>query len=72
MSINEMKNIFCGKVSELRLHENISLEELSRRSGVPPEMLEALERGELPEEMMVEDAFNLARTFGCEVYELFR
>lgn len=72
MSINEMKNIFCGKVSELRLHENISLEELSRRSGVPLEMLEALERGEIPEEMMVDDAFDLARAFGCEVYELFQ
>lgn len=72
MSINEMKKLFCGKVSEIRLHESISLEELYRRSGVPLEMLEALERGEIPEEMMVEDAHDLAKVFGCETYELFQ
>lgn len=72
MTVIEMKNKFCKKVSEIRLCKNISLEELSQRSGVPLEMLEALERGEIPEEMMVEDAFGLARAFGCEVYELFQ
>ena len=72
MAVNEMKEIFCRKVSEIRLHENISLEELSQRSGVALEMLEALERGEIPEEMMVEDALDLARAFGCKPHELFQ
>ena len=72
MAVNEMKEIFYRKVSEIRLHENISLEELSQRSGVALEMLEALERGEIPEEMMVDDAFDLARAFGCKPHELFQ
>ena len=50
----------------------ITVKELSKRSGVPMEMLEALEQGAIPEEMMVDDAFNLAKVFGCKVYELFQ
>ena len=72
MTINEMKEIFCGKVSEMRLRKNMSIEELSKRSGVALEMLEALEQGEIPEEMMVDDAIDLARVFGCKPYELFQ
>lgn len=71
MRTKEMKKKFCAKVSEFRLHENMSLEELSDRSGTPLKMLEALERNEIPEEMMVDDAFDLARAFGCKLYELF-
>lgn len=72
MTIKEMEMKFCGKVSEIRLRKNISLEELARRSGLPMNMLEALDRDEIPEEMMVNDAFNLAKVFGCETYELFQ
>ena len=71
MTIEAMENKFCRKVSEIRLRKNISLEELARRSGLPMNMLEALERGVIPEEMMVDDAFDLARVFQCKVYELF-
>lgn len=72
MTIKEMEMKFCRKVSEIRLRKNISLEELARRSGLPMNMLEALDRDEIPEEMMVNDAFNLAKVFGCETYELFQ
>ena len=72
MTIKEMEMKFCGKVSEIRLRKNISLEELARCSGLPMNMLAALDRDEIPEEMMVNDAFNLAKVFGCETYELFQ
>lgn len=72
MSIEENKRKFCNNVNAQRKKQNLISGELSQRSGVPLEMLEALERGEIPEEMMVEDAFGLARAFGCEVYELFQ
>ena len=72
MTVIEMKSKFCKKVSEIRLRENISLKELSQRSGKSLEMLKALERGEIPEEMMVDDAFGLARAFNCKVSELFQ
>lgn len=72
MTLTEIKNKFCCNVSERRLHKNMSLEELSVSSGVPLKMLEVLERGEIPEEMMVDDAFHLADVFGCKVYELFQ
>ena len=72
MTVIEMKSKFCKKVSEIRLRENISLKELSQRSGISLEMLKALERGEIPEEMMVDDAFGLARAFNCKVSELFQ
>lgn len=72
MSVREYTKIFCKNVHWRQKEAGMSNLELSRRSGVPPEMLEALERGEIPEEMMVDDAFDLARAFGCEVYELFQ
>lgn len=72
MAANKMKQRFCRKVSEIRLCENISLEELVQRSGVPLEMLEKVEQNIIPAEMMVEDAVDLARVFGCEPYELFQ
>lgn len=72
MSIQENKRKFCNNVKALRRKQNLTLEELSQRSGVALEMLESLERGEIPEEMMVDDAFDLARAFGCEPYELFQ
>lgn len=71
MTAKEMKNRFCIKVYELRSREKISLTELARRSGLPLEMLEALEKGTLPEEMMVDDAFALARALHCKIHELF-
>jgi len=71
MSIEENINIFCNRVKELRKQKNISLEELAERSGVAQDMLEQLEQNILPEEMMVDDAIDLARVFGCKVHELF-
>lgn len=71
MTAKEMENKFCKRIHKLRNKEKLSLAELARRSGLPPEMLEALERGTILEEMMVDDAFALARVFHCEIYELF-
>lgn len=72
MSIKESKIKFLDKVYELRTQGNISLEELSRRSGVPLEILKELEQGRLPAEMDVGDAYRLAEAFGCKVSELFK
>lgn len=71
MTAEEMKRQFFERVRKLRNKEKLSLTELARRSGLPLEMLEALEDGILPEEMMVDDAFALARAFHCKIYELF-
>ncbi|MCI8553180.1 MAG: helix-turn-helix domain-containing protein [Lawsonibacter sp.] len=49
----------------------ISVAELARRSGVPPAILEKLEQGVLPAEMMAHHTWMLAEAFGCEIYELF-
>ena len=72
MTANEMISQFCGRIHELRKKEKLSLTELAHRSGLPLEMLESLECGILPEEMMVDDAFALARAFHCKIYELFK
>ena len=71
MSAIEMERGFCKKVKTLRLDRNITLAELSERSGLSLAMLKALERGMIPAEMMVDDAFELAKAFGCEINELF-
>ena len=72
MSIQKDTEIFCRNVYWRLEEAGITVKELSKRSGVPMEMLEALEQGAIPEEMMVDDAFNLAKVFGCKVYELFQ
>jgi len=71
MTVNEMKLQFCERVRQLRAEKNMSIKQLSLGSGIPLEFLEQLEQNILPEEMMVDDAIDLARAFGCKVYELF-
>ena len=72
MDIQEYIKIFCHNVYWRREEAGLSNLELSERSGVALGMLEALEQGEIPEEMMVEDAFDLAKVFGCKPHELFQ
>lgn len=72
MNYLEMKSEFCKRIHELRINVGMSISELSRRSGLPLAMLEALDQGEIPEAMMVTDAWNLARAFGCKIHELFK
>ena len=72
MSVQEYKKIFCRNVHWRREKAELSTLELVQNSGIPLEMLEALELGEIPREMMVEDALDLARVFGCGLYELFK
>ncbi len=64
--------LFICNVQRRRMQEDISLAELGSRSNVPLWMLEELERGTLPKEMMVTDALRLAKVFRCQVYELFQ
>ena len=64
--------LFIRNVQRLREQEGMSLAELGNRSNVPPWMLEELERGTLPKEMMVSDALRLAKVFHCQPYELFQ
>lgn len=72
MRAEESKKIFIDNVRQRREQEGISMSELARRSGLPLEMLEALDRREIPQTMMVSDAFRLAAVFGCELTELFQ
>lgn len=64
--------LFIRNIQRLRMQEGLSLAELENRSHVPLWMLEELERGTLPKEMMVTDAFRLAKVFHCQVNELFQ
>lgn len=65
-------NLFICNVRKLRLKEGISLAELGKRSNIPLWILEELESGSLPKEMMVTDALRLAKVFHCPVHELFQ
>ena len=64
--------LFICNVQRRRMQEGISLAEFGKRSNIPLWMLEELERGTLPKEMMVTDALRLAKVFRCQVYELFQ
>ena len=64
--------LFICNVQRRRMQEDISLAELGSRSNVPLWMLEELERGTLPKEMMVTDALRLAKVFHCQAHELFQ
>lgn len=64
--------IFMSNVHQRRERAGLSVARLSKLSGVPVKMLEELERGILPKEMMVEDALCLAEVFHCKPEELFR
>ena len=64
--------LFICNVQRRRMQEGISLAELGSRSHVPLWMLEELEQGTLPKEMMVTDALRLAKVFHCPVHELFQ
>lgn len=71
MAIDEYITKFCTNVQSLRIRQNMTVEELAEKSGLPLEMLEQLERDILPEEMVVEDAIKLAGVFRCKIHELF-
>lgn len=72
MNIEESKSKFFRNVKRLRERQGKSIEELSKLSGVPVGMLEQLEQNTLPEEMMVSDAYKLAKVFHCNTHELFQ
>lgn len=72
MSIEESKIKLFNNIRKLREAKNMSVLELSERTGLPLEMLEQLDQNILPEEMMVDDAIALARVFRCKGYELFK
>lgn len=71
MSAETYKNLFLNNVCQRREKMGISIAELARRSGVPLAILEKLEQGVLPAEMMAHHTWMLAEAFGCEIYELF-
>ena len=64
--------LFICNVQRRRMQEGISLAELGKRSNIPLWMLEELERGTLPKEMMVTDDLRLAKVFHCQAHELFQ
>lgn len=65
------KKRFCTRVRALRQAQNLSIEELARRSGVPRGYLESLEQNIIPPRMTVYHAARLARALGCLLHELF-
>ena len=71
MTFLEMKATFCRNILELRLQKNLSLEALAQRSGVSLYILQALDKGIMPEEMMADEAKRLAKVYGCKIDELF-
>lgn len=71
MVIDEQKHKFCMRIHFLRLQQKLSLCDLSEQSGVPLSMLEQIESGHLPPDLMLDQAADLADVLGCQVYELF-
>lgn len=71
LNIEKYSFQFCENLHRLRIQENLSLEELARRSGVPLAMLEQLEQNTVPEGMMVGHAIDLARALWCDPGQLF-
>ena len=71
MRAQEYIQIFCQNISRRRQQTGMSFTELSRCSGLPAEMLQQLDQGIMPEEMMADDAIRLAKVFGCKIDELF-
>lgn len=67
----EFRETFCNNVRRLRRNAGLSVAELSQQSGISIYMLMELEKGVIPKQMMVSDAFALAEVFHCETYELF-
>jgi len=67
----EYEICFLNNIRRRREQMGLSLAELSSRSGLPLEMLEELDRGVIPDEMMLDAAFKLAKVFHCKAYELF-
>lgn len=65
------KKRFCTRIRALRQAQNLSIEELARRSGVPQGYLESLEQNIIPPRMTVYHAARLARALGCLLHELF-
>ena len=70
MRAQEYIQIFCQNISRRRQQTGMSFTELSRCSGLPVEMLQQLDQGIMPEEMMADDAIRLAKVFGCKIDEL--
>ena len=66
----EFKLQFCKKVHALRAAQDLSIPELSAKSGVPLGLLYQMEQNILPDEFLVEHIFDLARALGCHAYEL--
>ena len=64
--------IFIDNVRHRREKAELSITRLSKLSGVSLKILEELERGVLPKEMMVDDALCLAKAFQCKPEELFQ
>lgn len=71
MTVEEHELKFICNVKTMRRRQNMTVEEMAEKSGLPLEMLEQLERDILPEEMVVEDAVKLAGVFRCKIHELF-
>ena len=69
--VEKNQDRFCTRVRALRQAQNLSIEELAQRSGVPQGYLESLEQNIIPPRMTVYHAARLSRTLGCLLHELF-
>ena len=72
MSVEKNKQKFFTCIKRFRQEQNLTIQELAVKSGVPLEMLTQLEQNILPEEMTVDDVYNLSLVFRCKIWELFQ
>ena len=70
MKHKEFELLFCSNILALRAAQNLSISELSAKSGVPVSILQQMEQTTLPDDFLVEHIFDLARALGCQAYEL--
>ena len=70
MNHKDFEKRFCKKVRALCAAQELSLSELSSKSGVPVSILQQMEQNTLPDDFLVEHIFDLAQALGCCAYEL--
>jgi|InofroStandDraft_1065614.scaffolds.fasta_scaffold09042_2 transcriptional regulator with XRE-family HTH domain len=72
MNRPDYRKILTTNIRMRREAMGLSLAETAQRSGIPVKMLETLEQGVIPPEMLITDVFYLAQIFHCETFELFK
>jgi len=70
MKHKDFELLFCSNILALCAAQDLSIPELSAKSGVPLDLLCQMEQNTLADDFLVEHVFDLARALGCQAYEL--